>query len=414
MMAVDRAMLDRPLLTSGGRLFLLAAALVGLLAFVVGLVTDATRAWSVLLVNFLFWSGLGHAGVAFSAIFYVTSARWARPLKRVAEATIAFLPASALMLVTLLVGLGTWAPWMHESIGGRQVWLNAPFLIARQVLGFVLLGGLSVAYVYASVRPDVGLLHESGRSIPPEVVRRFSRGWRGLDAERRIAKQRQGRLSVALLIVYGYVLSLQAFDFIMSLDRQWFSALLGGYVFVGNLYMGVAFLGVVAVCMRTRLGVSTHVSRGQLYDIGRMLLGFCMLWGYLFWSQYLVIWFGDLPEETAFVAKRTVDSPWAPMSWVVLGGAFAVPFVMLLSREIKRHPAGLLTVAGIVLGSMWLERFILVAPSLWKGEHLPLGPLEVLVTAGVGALFALCYTAFLQRVPILPIADPLLVSEASR
>jgi hypothetical protein len=98
----------------------------------------------------------------------------------------------------------------------------------------------------------------------------------------------------------------------------------------------------------------------------------------------------------------------------VLGGAFAVPFVMLLSREIKQRPAGLLTVAAIVLGSMWLERFILVTPSLWKGEYLPIGPLEVLVTAGVGALFALCYTAFLQRVPILPIADPLLASEAGR
>jgi hypothetical protein len=138
-------MLDRPLLTPARRFLLLGAAAVGLLAFIVGLLTDATRAWSALLVNFLFWSGLGHAGVAFSAIFFITSARWARPLKRVAEATVAFLPASALMLLALLVGLGGWAPWMHESIGGRQVWLNAPFLIVRQVLGLLLLGGLSVA-----------------------------------------------------------------------------------------------------------------------------------------------------------------------------------------------------------------------------------------------------------------------------
>jgi len=86
----------------------------------------------------------------------------------------------------------------------------------------------------------------------------------------------------------------------------------------------------------------------------------------------------------------------------------------LLSRQIKRHPAGLLTVAGVVLASMWLERFILVAPSLWTGDHLPIGPVEVFVTAGVGSLFALSYTAFLQRVPILPIADPLLAPEAAR
>jgi len=414
MTAADRAMLDRPLLTTRSRRFLIAAAFVGLSALVVGLVTDATRAWSVLLVNFLFWSGLGHAGVAFSAIFQVTSARWARPLKRVAEATIAFLPASALMLVALLAGLGAWAPWMHESIGGRQVWLNAPFLIARQTLGFLLLGGLSIAYVYSSVRPDVGLLQESGRSVRPMLARWCLRGWRGLDAERQISQRRQSRLSVALLLVYGYVLSLQAFDFIMSLDREWFSALLGGHIFVGNLYVGVAFLGIAAVGLRTRLGVDERVGSLQFYDIGRMLLGFCMLWGYLFWSQYLVIWYGDLPEETAFVARRTVEAPWAPLSWIVLSGAFAVPFVMLLSREIKRHPAGLTAVAAIVLGSIWLERFVLVEPSLWKGEHLPIGPLEILVTAGVGALFALSYTAFLQRVPILPIADPLLAPTSRR
>src|SRR5436309_2480071 len=121
----------------------------------------------------------------------------------------------------------------------------------------------------------VGLFHESGQPVRPALARRFSSGWSGLNAERRIARQRQSRLSVALLIVYGYVLSLQAFDFIMSLDRQWFSALLGGYVFVGDLYMGVAFLGVAAVCLRTRLGVSPHVTRDPLYDLGRMLLCFC-------------------------------------------------------------------------------------------------------------------------------------------
>jgi hypothetical protein len=81
---------------------------------------------------------------------------------------------------------------------------------------------------------------------------------------------------------------------------------------------------------------------------------------------------------------------------------------MLLSRELKRHPLGLSLVSAIALIGMWFERFILVGPSLWKGEQLPIGPIEILVTAGVGALFALCYTAFLQRVPMLPVADPLL------
>jgi len=404
----DRVALDRPLLTSRVRRVLLVAGLVAVVAFVGGIVTDATRAWSVLLVNFLFWSGLGHAGVAFSAIFQATSARWARPIKRVAEATIAFLPVSAVMLLVLLAGVSAWAPWMHEPNEARRAWLNAPFFVVRQTFGFVLLSALSMAYVYASIRPDVGQLRESGQAVRLSVAPRFLGNWRGLEAERRISQRRQGRLSPALLITYACVLTLQAFDFIMALDPHWFSTLAGGYFFVGNLYIGAAFLAIATVWIGSWPELEAYIGRGQLYDIGRMLLGFCMLWAYLFWAQYLVIWYGDLPEETAFVAHRTVDAPWAALAWVVLGAAFVVPFLMLLSREIKRHARGLCAVAVIALTGMWLERFILVGPSLWKEAHLPLGLLEVLVTVGVGAFCALCYTAFLQRVPILPIADPLL------
>jgi hypothetical protein len=379
-----------PLLTTQARRVLLVLSGIGVAAFIGGIAIDATRAWTALLVNFLFWSGLGHAGVAFSAIFCLTSARWARPLKRVAEATVAFLPVSAVMLVILLAGASAWVPWVHEPSEARRMWLNVPFLIVRQSFGFLLLAATSLAYVDASLRPDVGERLSAGASVWPALGRRFSGNWRGLDAEIRISQQRQARLSTAVLITFACVLSLQAFDFIMSLDPHWYSTLAGGFFFIGTLYVGVAFLAVAAARIGSHPELRPYVNRGQLHDMGRLLLGFCMLWAYLFWSQYLVIWYGDLPEETAFV----------------------VPFVLLLSREIKRHAIGLSVVAVIALAGMWLERFILVGPSLVKGEHLPIGPVEVLITAGVGALFALCYTGFLQRVPVLPITDPLLAPEA--
>ena len=400
-------MLMTSLLTARTRLILVVLSVIGGVALIGGMLTDAPRAWTALLVNFLFWSGLGHAGVAFSAMFQATSAAWARPIKRVAEATVAFLPVSAVMLLVLLAGVSAWAPWIHEQNAARQAWLNAPAFVIRQALGFLVLSALSIAYVHASIRPDIGQLHDARRPIWPGLAR-VTRNWRGLDAERQVSQRRQSRLSPALLVMYCCVLSLQAFDFIMSLDPHWYSTLAGGYFFVGNLYIGVAFLAIAAVWIGSRPEMEGYVGRGQLYDVGRLLLGFCMLWAYLFWSQYLVIWYGDLPEETAFVAHRTVDAPWAPLAWVVLGTAFVIPFLMLLSRELKHHGLGLSLVATIALVGMWFERFILVGPSLWKGDHLPIGPLEVLVTAGVGALFALSYTGFLQRVPIVPIADPLL------
>ena len=400
---------DRPLLSSRTRTACYVVSFLGAGTFLYGVVAGETvRVWVALLVNFLFWSGIAQAGVVLSALLQVTSARWGRPLKRVAEGTAAFIPVSFLVLLVVFLGQSVLLPWVDTPVEAKQAWLNTPFLIARQGLGFLLLSGLSLMYVYFSVRPDIGLLQESGTGSLGPVARGWISGWRGLIAERALSQQWQSRLAPMILIVYACVFSLQAFDFVMSLDPQWYSTLVGGYFFIGNLYAGVAFLAVVAVWTHVQLRLHTHVGPDQLHDLGKLLLGFCMLWTYLFWTQYLVIWYGDLPEETAFVARRTAEAPWATLAWTVFFGCFLIPFVTLLSREVKRRPRGLLTVALIVLVGMWLERFILVSPSLWKGEPLPFGVIEIFLTGGFLASFTICYTAFLQTVPILPLADPLL------
>jgi hypothetical protein len=131
----------------------------------------------------------------------------------------------------------------------------------------------------------------------------------------------------------------------------------------------------------------------------------------MLWSQYLVIWYGDLPEETEFIAHRMQGS-WAPLTWIALAMAFFIPFALLLSRAIKTHVRGLTTIALLVLVGMWLERFILVAPSLWHESGIPLGLTEVLITAGVFSLFAWCYGTFLRAFPVLPVSDPRLAPTA--
>ena len=113
----------------------------------------------------------------------------------------------------------------------------------------------------------------------------------------------------------------------------------------------------------------------------------------MFWSQYLVIWYGDLPEETEFIAHR-MNGAWAPLAWTVFALVFVIPFVVLLSRAVKTSPRGLTAIACVGLVGLWLERFILVSPSLWHGNGVPLGVIELLVTAGVLGLFAWCYTTF--------------------
>lgn len=394
------------LISSATRRLLLAVAIVGAATFLYGVLAgDAIRAWQALLVNFLFFTGLAHGGVVLSALMHATSARWGRPLKRVAEATVAFLPIAFLILMVLLIGTPAWAPWVHEPVEAKQPWLNIPFFVTRQTVGFLVLGGLSLAFVYQSLRPDIGMLHESGERKSMGLARRLIARWQGISHERDKSQRWQNVLAPAVLIAYAWVYTLVAFDFVMSLDPHWFSTLMGGYYFIGNLVSSIAFVAVVGALGRERLNIQKSVGPQQLHDIGKLLFGFCILWAYMLWSQYLVIWYGDLPEETGFIAHR-MNGVWAPLTWTVLLLAFAVPFVALLSREIKTRVRGLTTIALIALVGMWLERFLLVAPSLWHGEGLPIGIQELFITAGVLGLFGFSYTAFLQTFPVLAISDP--------
>ncbi len=382
-----------------------AAAATGAAGFLISLLTDAGRAWQALLVNVLFFSGLAQAGVVFSALLQATSARWGRSLKRVAEATGAFLPVAFVLTLVLLSGIGTWAPWVAEPVEEKAVWLNVPFFVAREVVALALLNGLSLAYVYRSVRPDVGMLDESGLRPATGVAARCIAHWRGMEHEREVGQRGQDGLAVAVLIAYGWVYTLVSFDFVMSLEPHWFSTLFGGYYFVGALLAGLAFIAIVAAIGSTPIGIATAIGRDQLHDIGKLLFGFSILWAYMFWSQYLVIWYGDLAEETEFIYHR-LHGQWRIIALTVAAAAFVIPFTALLSRALKMHPRGLATIATIVLCGMWLERYILVVPSLWHHPTLPLGVPELLVTAGVGGLFVWCYVSFLEHFPTLPVSDP--------
>ena len=145
----------------------------------------------------------------------------------------------------------------------------------------------------------------------------------------------------------------------------------------------------------------------QFHDLGKLLLGFCVVTGDFFYSQFLVIWYGNLPEEAQYVILRVRNTPWQVLAWTVLIVCFALPFFILLNRKIKMKPRAMVILGVIILIGMWLERLLLIAPSLWKGEQLPLGMIELLISAGFFGAMALCVLLFLRQFPILPLSDPL-------
>lgn len=131
-----------------------------------------------------------------------------------------------------------------------------------------------------------------------------------------------------------------------------------------------------------------------LHPLGKLLFGFCMFHGMLFFSQYLPIWYGNLTEETEFVVERTHGGPWLAVSLVFLFSTLLLPFCILISRPVKRNPRGLLVAAFIVLAGVWVDKFMLVVPSVWRQHEVPLGLLELFVSAGFAALVLLCHWGF--------------------
>jgi len=192
-------------------------------------------------------------------------------------------------------------------------------------------------------------------------------------------------LAVVTILLYSAVFSLVAIDLVMSLDPYWISTLFPAYFFMGNLCGGIAALAAASFLWRRLTGVEEWFSDSIAHDLGKLLLGFTLLWTYLLWSQYLVIWYGNLPEELSFLVVRTTGS-WGMLSWMVLSLGFIIPFTALLSRHMKR-PTPLFVISLIMVVGIWLERFWLVVPSPETG--LSFSWVDLWVTVGFFALFAL-------------------------
>lgn len=335
--------------------------------------SDAQRAWLAYLVNWLFWSGLALSGLAFTAMLRLTKAEWAGPLRGTAEALAGFLPVSLLLFGPLFLGREHLFSWIAHPIPGKAAWLNFPFLIARDVVGLVVLygGGFYLLRASRRDREPASSRSEAGNPRDPSAARLTT-------------------LSVLFLVLYAVVGSLLAFDLVMSLDPHWISTLFGAYVCIGNLYAGLGLLAVLGWLLPTPAG-SEVKGRSVSHDLGKLLFGFCILWTYLFWCHYLPIWYANLPEETGFLIVRLHTAPWQGVSWAVLLLNFLLPFPLLLLQWTKRTPRALAAVGASVVAGMWLERYVLVVPSVWHEAGLPLGWPELGVLGGFAALFAISF-----------------------
>src|SRR5256884_121774 len=186
----------------------------------------------------------------------------------------------------------------------------------------------------------------------------------------------------------------------MSLAHKWVSNLFGAFYFMGSFLAALMALALLAIAVRRRMGLGALISPKQLHDLGKLCFGFTVFWAYLMWAQFLVIWYGNLPEETFFIFYRLIG-PWKPLGvWVFLL-VFVVPFIGLLGVKPKQHPPTLATFALVSLAGSWLERYLEIVPSINGGQGPVIGVTEVGVTLFFAGLFFLSWAWFAGRCPIL-------------
>lgn len=371
------------LLSGAQRSALKLAAAAGAAAFALGCYVEPGRAWGGLFVGNFFFVSLSLAAAVFIAVQNLASAGWSVVFRRVPEAMTAYLPVGAALTAVLFLGARFIYPWAApgavEILGPKAGFLNIPAVGARAALCWALWLVLIRGMVAVSRRED-------------------------LDDAERAAKVKAA--SAVFLVVFGVTFTLCSVDWIMSLEPNWYSTIYPWYVFIGAFEAGLAALAVLAIVLKEK-GVLAQLNEHHLHDLGKFLFAFSAFWAYLWFSQYLLIWYSNIPEETTFYLRRLAGRGWSTLFYLNLVVNFALPFALLLQASQKKRPRVLLGAALLLLAGHWLDLYVLVMPSVAGAKALA-GPIEVLIFTGLGSAFVLLFERSFFAADAVPEGDPYL------
>jgi hypothetical protein len=395
-----------------------AMFLIGLVAFVIRLGQDADSAWISYVTNWLFFTSISIGGVLVGIVTWITKAKWNWSMRRINQAFAAFLPISFLLMLPMLGLGGDYFPWVEEMandpvLQAKQAYLNMPFLVTRNVVGLLLLFGIALYFVYLALRPDMGLTEGSeGRDAGRASWRaRLTQGWMGQENEEVNSYKRMTTIAPAFVIIYAVVLTIISYDWIMSLEPHWSSTMFGPWFFMGAFWGGIAATALWSLYLRTQdKDVKNHIGLQQRHDIGKLAFAFTVFWMYLFFSQYIVIWYGKLPWEQEWINRRSGET-WGWYWLLVIVLCFLVPFAGLMGRKAKMKPGLLAFFTSVILGGLWLERYGMVAPSL----HHDGNPIFTIWQPMIGLMFLGLYIGavrwFLSTFPMMQLWQPMVDHE---
>jgi len=350
-----------------------AAAAVGVMAVAIGLAVDPDRTWPDLLMNGFFALALALAGLVWIALQLLSGASWNAKLRRIPEAMMAPLPFAGGVMLLLFFGRQRLYPWSRLT-AAKQTYFGASWFFGRMAL-FI-----------------------AAWTLFAWLIRRSS-----LRLDRDSAAKHHERLvtcSAAFIVVFAISFSLASFDWLMSVVPHWSSTIFAVYWFAGVLSGGTAAI-TLAVVLLTGCGHLVGIAdEERRHDLGKLLFAFSTFWAYIWLSQYLLIWYGNLPEETPYYISRTSE-PWIGIFLLNLGLNWVIPFLVLLPRDAKRSATVLKWISIVILAGRWVDLYIAVMPEMIAAPNLRLLDLAILIGC-VGAFFLIAVHA-LERAPLVPV-----------
>ncbi len=370
----------------GLRQFGMIAGVLGVVLAVAGFfMSGADRFYEAYLVAYTFWMGVVLGAMALLMVQHLSGGVWGIVLRRPFEAAVRTLPVMTVLFLPIVLGMHSLYEWSHEGIAqtdpviaAKAAYLNTPFFLIRQVIYFAIWNLMGFLLTTWSAEHD--------RTGDPALIGKMS------------------TLSGAGLVIYFLTVTFAMVDWTMSVNPHWFSTI-WGMLYIGGQGLSAFAFGIVVLVMLSQLAPLNRVlTSHHFHDLGKLLFAFLMLWAYLSFSQFIIIWSANLPEEIPHYLNRWENS-WKFLSIFIVVGHFIVPYALLLSRDLKRNTGKLQVIAAWILAARLAEYWWHVSPELHR-DGLTVTLLDVALPLAIGGIFISLFVSQLGGRSLLPVNDP--------
>lgn len=361
--------------------------IVGILITIIsgfGYFTDSTQFFMSYLVAWIFWVSIGLGALFFVMLNHLTGAVWSMVLRRITESVMIALPFMAIFSIPLIFGLHDMYHWTHTEDVAKDVilsqktgYLNVPFFLIRSAVYFMAWFFIARKLYKTSIEQDNNPTAEQ------------------------IKKMR--RVSGPGIVVFALTISFAGFDWLMSLDAHWYSTIFGLYFFSGGLLSSLAVLALIGMYLRKNGALTEIITVEHYHDLGKLMFAFTIFWGYMAFSQYFLIWYANIPEETIWYQHRW-EGNWKILSLTLVFGHFVLPFMALMTRAAKRNLKWLMIISVWIIAMHWIDLYWITMPTYsHHGFHFSWMDLTLFI--GIGGVFLGIFWKYLSSTALIPLND---------